>query len=404
MQGLATLDYALDAAGPRPGTVAAGRLAVRRLTLTDFRCYRLERLEAEGAPVVLTGPNGAGKTNLLEALSFLVPGRGLRRARLADVARLEAGRGAKAAAAWGVAATMDTAKGAIDIGTGFEVGEPDRREKRAVRIDGDATRGQSALADHVGCLWLTPHMDRLFLEGPPVRRRFLDRLVFGSDPAHAGRVNAYDHAMRERAKLLAESGADRAWLAALEATMSAKGVAVAAARLEVASRLGLRLKEATGPFPKAAIDVTGTVETWLRQGPALLAEEKFLAALEANRGEDARQGRTTLGPHLSDLAVRHLDNGRSAETCSTGEQKALLVALVLASARMRASEIGAAPLVLLDEVVAHLDEKRRLALYDEITDLGAQAWLTGTDPALFRPLRGRAQFFAVADARVTADD
>lgn len=400
-QGLATLDRALDAADPHPGP---GRLAVRRLTLTDFRCYRLERIEAEGSPVVLTGPNGAGKTNLLEALSFLVPGRGLRRARLADVARLDLGAGAKAASTWGVAATVETAKGAVDIGTGFELGDGDRREKRAVRVDGDAARGQAALADHVGCLWLTPPMDRLFLDGPPARRRFLDRLVFGSDPAHASRVNAYDHAMRERARLLAESGADRVWLKALEETMAAKGVAVAAARLEVAGRLGLRLQDGTGPFPKAAIRVTGTVEAWLRDGPALSAEEKLLTALEANRPEDARQGRTTLGPHLSDLAVRHLGNGRAAETCSTGEQKALLVALVLASARMRASEIGSAPLVLLDEVVAHLDEARRLALYDEITGLGAQAWLTGTDGQLFRPLRGRAQFFAVADARVTAED
>lgn len=400
-QGLATLDRALDAADPHPGP---GRLAVRRLTLTDFRCYRLERIEAEGSPVVLTGPNGAGKTNLLEALSFLVPGRGLRRARLADVARLDLGAGAKAASTWGVAATVETAKGAVDIGTGFELGDGDRREKRAVCVDGDAARGQAALADHVGCLWLTPPMDRLFLDGPPARRRFLDRLVFGSDPAHANRVNAYDHAMRERARLLAESGADRVWLKALEETMAAKGVAVAAARLEVAGRLGLRLQDATGPFPKAAIRVTGTVEAWLRDGPALSAEEKLLSALEANRPEDARQGRTTLGPHLSDLAVRHLGNGRAAETCSTGEQKALLVALVLASARMRASEIGSAPLVLLDEVVAHLDEARRLALYDEITGLGAQAWLTGTDGQLFRPLRGRAQFFAVADARVTAED
>jgi DNA replication and repair protein RecF len=164
------------------------------------------------------------------------------------------------------------------------------------------------------------------------------------------------------------------------------------------------LQDRTGPFPKAAIRVTGTVEAWLQDGPALSAEEKLLTALEANRPEDARQGRTTLGPHLSDLAVRHLGNGRAAEACSTGEQKALLVALVLASARMRASEIGSAPLVLLDEVVAHLDEARRLALYDEITSLGAQAWLTGTDGQLFRPLRGRAQFFAVADARVTAED
>ncbi|HEX9703483.1 MAG TPA: DNA replication and repair protein RecF, partial [Rhodospirillales bacterium] len=246
--------------------------------------------------------------------------------------------------------------------------------------------------------------DRLFLEGPPARRRFLDRLVFGSDAAHAARVNAYEHAMRERTRLLAAGAADPGWLAALEESMAAKGVAVAAARLEVAGRLGQRLAEKTGAFPRAAIQVTGTVEAWLRAKPALEAEESFLVALRANRADDAQQGRATLGPHLSDLAVSHLGNRRPAENCSTGEQKALLIALVLASARMRAYELGAAPLVLLDEIAAHLDEKRRLALYDEIAGLGAQAWLTGTDRALFRPLAGRARFFAVADARLTADD
>ncbi len=400
LQGLATLDYAADGAAPAAGR-AAGRLAVRRLTLTDFRCYAHQRLEAEAGPVVLTGPNGAGKTNLLEGLSFLIPGRGLRRARLADVGRRPADGAAAPSRPWGVAGTVGTPAGAVDIGTGFEPGADGGRDKRLVRVDGETQRNQAALADHVGCQWLTPQMDRLFLEGPPARRRFLDRLVFGSDPAHAARVNAYEHAMRERTRLLRDGPADADWLTALESTMAAKGVAVAAARLEVAGRLGRRLKDARGSFPNAAIRVAGTVEAWLEGGPALDAEEKFIDALAERRGRDAAEGRATVGPHLSDLAVTHLGNGRDAETCSTGEQKALLISLVLASARMRAYEIGAAPLLLLDEVAAHLDETRRSALFAEVQALDAQVWLTGTEAALFRPLAGRAQFFNIHDARVT---
>jgi len=397
---LATADFAADGAVPVAG---GGRLAVRRLTLTDFRCYRHQRLEADGVPVVLTGPNGAGKTNLLEGLSFLVPGRGLRRARLADVSRRPtSGRPQALPLPWGVAAVIGTPAGAVEIGTGFEAGTDGGRDKRIVRIDGETQRSQTPLAEHVGCQWLTPQMDRLFLDGPPARRRFLDRLVFGSDPAHAARVNAYDHAMRERTRLLSAGRADAYWLKALEQTMAAQGVAVAAARLEIAGRLGARLAASRGAFPSAAIRVTGTVEAWLGEGPALQAEEKFQHALVRRRGQDAQEGRATLGPHLSDLAVTHLGTGRPAELCSTGEQKALLVALVLASARMRAYEMGAAPLLLLDEIAAHLDETRRMALFDEIQALDAQVWLTGTDATLFRPLAGRAQFFAVADARVTA--
>jgi len=387
------------AAVARGGAV---RLAVRRLTLTDFRCYEHHRLEADGVPVVLTGPNGAGKTNLLEGLSFLVPGRGLRRARLADIARRPAGgRPGTSPRPWGVAALLSAGETEVEIGTGLEAAADGGRDKRVVRINGETQRSQAVLAEHVGCQWLTPQMDQLFLEGPPGRRRFLDRLVFGSDPAHAARVGAYDHAMRERTRLLAVGRADADWLKALETTMAAEGIAVAAARLDVAGRLGIRLAESRGAFPSAAIRVAGTVEAWLAGGPALEAEERFSAALAQRRPQDAAEGRATLGPHLSDLAVTHLGTGRAAETCSTGEQKALLVALVLAAARMRAYEIGAAPLLLLDEIAAHLDETRRLALFDEIEALDAQVWLTGTDAALFRPLAGRAQFFTVADAHVT---
>jgi len=395
------------------------RPAVKRLTLTDFRCYTHQRLEADDGPVVLTGPNGAGKTNLLEALSFLVPGRGLRRAKLADVMRRDSGDNAPApgpSRPWGVAASVMTPRGKVDIGTGYLAGgqgggkaeNSGSRDKRTVKIDGEMVKSQAALADHVSAQWLTPQMDRLFLEGPGSRRRFLDRLVFDSDPAHLGRVNAYDHAMRERMRLLRSSGpggtgggADDVWLTTLEDTMAAKGVAVAAARLDRVRRLGEQLAADTGAFPKAAVEAAGTVEGWLGNGPALAAEDRFRDVLRAGRTKDTATGRATVGPHRSDLKVTHLGTGHGAEFCSTGEQKALLVALVLGAAKLKARELGAPPLLLLDEITAHLDDERRNALFDEISDLGAQVWLTGTEPDLFAPLAGRAQFFDVADARVT---
>ncbi len=443
-QGLAKLDYSGDNAPDASAEKSAGALSVRRLTLTDFRCYRYQRLDLEPMPVVLTGANGAGKTNLLEGLSFLVPGRGLRRARLSDVARRGAGagdvarRGAGAGdvarreagagdaarreaggeagadetphAPWGVAATVVTPAGEVEIGTAFEKATTGKRDKRTVKIDGETVKNQAALSEHVGVLWLTPQMDRLFLEGPGARRRFLDRIVFDTDPAHAGRVNAYEHALRERMRLLRDADgrgtADPAWLDSLEDTMATRGVAVAAARLDVARRIGVHLApgthSATGAFPDVAIEAAGQVETWLGVGPALAAEDKLRDRLARERGRDAKEGRTATGPHRSDLRVQHLGNGQVAERCSTGEQKALLVALVLGTARMRAQERGTAPLLLLDEIAAHLDAERLNGLFDEILGLGAQVWMTGTDAALFKPLAGRAQFFNVVAGTVTA--
>jgi DNA replication and repair protein RecF len=376
---------------PAPAAEAGEGLSLSRLTLTDFRSYAYLRLEADGRPVVLTGANGAGKTNLLEALSFLVPGRGLRGAHLAEVGRQGGGP------EWAVAARFATPDGSLDIGTGQAAGD-----KRTVRINGETVKNQSALAEHLSIHWLTPQMDRLFLEGPQARRRFLDRLVFGADPAHAGRVAAYEHAMRERLRLLREGQGDAAWFSALEDTMATKGVAVAAARLEVADRLAVFCAgQPPGPFPRAGLAVKGVVEDWLRGRPALEVEDRLKEALRGRRAEDAAEGATGIGPHRSDLAVVHLGKNRAADLCSTGEQKGLLLALVLANARMQAAERGAVPILLLDEVVAHLDAVRRQALFDDLLDLGAQAWMTGTDTALFAPLGDRAQFFTVEDAAVT---
>jgi DNA replication and repair protein RecF len=388
----------------------ASKLAVTRLTLTRFRCYEGARLNADTRPVVLTGPNGAGKTNLLEAVSFLSPGRGLRRARLADVERIGGPAETSQEVGWAVAARVETPFGPVDIGTGRDVTSEGPSERRLVRIDGHPVRGQIALAEHVALTWLTPQMDRLFIEGAGGRRRFLDRLVFGFDPAHAGRLSRYEHALRERGRLLRDGRGDDAWLSALEDEMATSGVAVAAARRDMVARLQQACEQAIGPFPRADLAVTGTVEDWLDEQPALAAEDSLRRRLAEGRRFDSHGsgsgsgagegGGGTVGPHRSDLSVRHRTKNMPAEVCSTGEQKALLIAIVLANARLMAAERGQPPLLLLDEVAAHLDGERRTALFGEILDLGAQAWLTGTDSAVFAELGDAANFFSVEDAHV----
>jgi len=402
---LSTVDRAVFA--PRSNPVPAAP-AVARLTLSDFRCYRHLRLELEAPPVVLAGPNGAGKTNVLEALSFLAPGRGLRRATLSEVARRDVHRppgGDATVRPWGVAARLAGATGALEVGTGFVPADSGGREKRLAHIDGQPLKSQAGLAEVLSVQWLTPAMDRLFVDGPAARRRFLDRLVFGVDPAHAGRTAAYEHALRERARLLTAGVArrdwDAAWLAALEETLATKGVAVAAARREMVARLDEVCRTGVGPFPGARLALRGGIETWLEAGPALAAEDRFRDVLAATRAKDAETGGASVGPHRSDLVVRHAPKDQPADVCSTGEQKALLIAIVLGNARLLAAERARAPLLLLDEVAAHLDETRRAALFEYIIDLGAQAWLTGTEAGLFAALRGRAQFFNVKDATVT---
>jgi DNA replication and repair protein RecF len=384
----------VGAAGPAP---AAERVAVTRLVLTDFRNYRAARLDLDPGidreAVVVTGPNGAGKTNLLEALSLLSPGRGLRNARLGDIDRRD-GAGQPPATGWAVAATLATRRGALRIGTGRDA---NGGERRLVRIDGEPARNQTLLAERLGVLWLTPAMDRLFVEGPAGRRRLMDRLVLGLDPAHAGRVARYDDALRERARLLRDGRRDAAWLAALEEIMAAEGVAVAAARREAIERLDEGCRTSAGAFPRARLSLAGTIEGWLAAMPALAVEERFRAALAENRSSDAVAGGAGLGPHRSDLAVMHADKGIAAEAASTGEQKALLIAILLAQAELQRAVRGEPPLLLLDEVTAHLDAARREALFEVLAGLDGQAWITGTDAQLFAPLRGTAHFLAVAD-------
>jgi DNA replication and repair protein RecF len=367
------------------------------LKLTDFRNYVSLALALDERPVVLTGPNGAGKTNLLEAISFFSPGRGLRRAALADVAR-NGGLGT-----WAVAAAVETSAGANDIGTGLALGLEGPENQRQVRVNRAPAQGSDALLEYLRVIWLVPAMDGLFTGPASDRRRFLDRITLAIDRQHGRRVNAFERAMRGRNRLLAEGSPDARWMSAIETEMAELGVAVAAARRECVSLLAGEIAataDATPAFPPAAIALAGSLEESLATCPATNAEDEYRRALAASRRADQAAGRTLLGPHLSDLKVRHAPKDADAATCSTGEQKALLIGLILAQARLAARLSGETPLVLLDEVAAHLDETRREALFAALLTQNCQAFLTGTDTAVFAPLGEAAQSLAVSDGTV----
>jgi DNA replication and repair protein RecF len=375
---------------------APSALSVKRLTVTDFRCFTRVVLDLDQRPVALFGLNGAGKTSLLEALSMVTPGRGLRAAPLADLRR----RSAPPEALWGVAVEVDGYGGPVSLGAGAAAPGSTRR---ALRIDGQAARGQAALAEVVSALWLTPSMDRLFLDGASARRRFFDRLVFGFDPSHATRLGVYERSLRERARLLRDRQGDAVWLSALEARMAENGVAVAAARRTTLRRLAPLVSAGVGPFPGAAMSFNGGVEAMLDRMPALDAEAELSDTLAASRDHDARAGGARVGAHRCDLAVTHGASGVPAAQCSSGEQKMLLIAVILAAARLQATLRGTAPLLLLDEVAAHLDGDHRDALFGEIADMGAQAWLTGVERSIFAGFGGAAQYIAVAAGTVTPE-
>ncbi|MDR6816220.1 DNA replication and repair protein RecF [Neorhizobium sp. 2083] len=367
----------------------AQKTSLSRLKLTDFRNYAEAALALDGRHVVLTGENGAGKTNLLEAVSFLSPGRGLRRAVLSDVTRVAAAGG------FTIFADVDGMDGEVSIGTGIEPGESES-VTRKLRINGTPAKSTEELTDHLSVLWLTPAMDGLFTGGSSDRRRFLDRLVLSLDPAHGRRASDFERAMRSRNRLLSEGRFDPSWLSAIEAQMAGLGIAMAAARQEM---LGLlrRLSANSGetPFPTPVLTLEGFMDAAMDR-PAADLEEDYLDMLRNGRGRDAAAGRTLDGPHRSDLLVRHREKDMEAARCSTGEQKALLIGLVLAHARLTADMTGYAPILLLDEIAAHLDEGRRAALFDLVHGLGGQSFMTGTDRSMFSALADRAQFFDVA--------
>jgi DNA replication and repair protein RecF len=374
---------------------------ITALALTDFRSYAHAELVAHGRTVYLHGPNGAGKTNVLEAISYLAPGRGLRGASASEVGRRDPGE--TQGRAWAVSVQIDQAGDGVRIGTGTESLAAARR---VVRIDGEpAPPGR--LGDHVRPIWLTPQQDRLFLEGAGERRRFFDRLTFAAEPGHAEAATAYEKAMRERLRLLTDGPSDPAWLAALEAQMARWGARMATARARTLEALQIEIDgREDRPFPQAQLELSGAWEALAAEGlEAGEIEARLAPALHRSRERDAAAGRSLTGPHRGDLLVRHREKDRPAAECSTGEQKALILNLVLAqAARLSRAESDPNPILLLDEVAAHLDRFRRASLFDEITALGLQAFLTGADEALFLDLKGRALGVGVDDGALTILD
>jgi DNA replication and repair protein RecF len=382
-------------------SVTKSSARIRRLTLTNFRSYHAAQIEVGAALVVLTGPNGAGKTNLIEAISFLTPGRGLRRPTLEDVAFSE-GDGS-----WAVAADVEGALGLASLGTGIEApAAEDATVTRKCRIDREPVTSAAAFADHLRVVWLVPAMDGLFNGPASERRRFLDRLVLAVDAEHGSRVNALERALRSRNRLLEEPRPDAHWLDAIEHETAELAVAVTALRVETVTRLQAALaarqnqQSPASAFPAAEIALAGWMEQLVPLHPAVEIEDRYRKVLRDNRGRDAAAGRTLDGPHLSDLGVAFAPKNIPAADASTGEQKALLIGLVLAHAALLADMSGFAPVLLLDEVVAHLDPSRRAALYAELTTLGAQAWMTGADAAAFADIASTADVLDVAPGQV----
>ncbi len=372
------------------------------LELTAFRNYERLSLTIDQRHVVLTGPNGAGKTNLIEAVSLLSPGRGLRRAQLADMRRAGAQTG------FSVFARLQSGEEQFAVGTGTETTHNGAAARR-VRINGTWAKTADELLDLARVLWLTPAMDGLFTGPASDRRRFIDRMVLAIDPGHGRRAADYDKAMRQRNRVLVDAPGAQSdtWLDGLEAQLARLGTAIIAARQELVGLLTALIGEAgtTGPFPTAVMALDGPLEASAAGGtPSGEIEARLAALLRDQRGRERAAGRTLTGPHRADLTVRHQEKDMPASQCSTGEQKALLTGLVLAHAALTARVSGLAPILLLDEIAAHLDPDRRAALFARIDALGGQSFMTGTDRALFDALGDRAQYFTVRDGTVTADD
>ena len=369
---------------------------IHRLTLTHFRNYRAASLETRGDVVVLVGPNGAGKTNCIEAISFLSPGRGLRRANLEDVADHQ-GDGS-----WAVSAEVEGALGLATLGTGIDAPVADASVSRRCRIDREPVASATAFGDHLRMVWLTPAMDGLFVGPASERRRFFDRLVLAIDSEHSARVSALDRSLRSRNRLLEVRNYDDHWCGAIERETAELAVAVAAMRGQTVARLAamLRARGEASAFPSAEIALDGWMENALMSEPATAVEDRYREILRAGRARDAIAGRTLDGPHLTDLQVIYAPKNMPARDASTGEQKALLIGLVLAHAGLVSEMTGITPLLLLDEVVAHLDPRRRAALFEELSRLGAQIWMTGADPTAFADVGPLGEIFGVDSGQI----
>ena len=373
-----------------------------QLNIQNFRCYAQARLkDLQPGLIVLYGANGAGKTNILEAVSMFVPGRGIRSVKNTEMQK----QGAEAP--WALSANIETTGGTTQIGTGLSADNFRTPEKRMVRINGVTAKSQLAMSDYLSCLWLTPQMDRLFIEGASARRKFLDRLIFAYDSGHSGRVTRYENALRQRSKILQEGDYDPVWLQGLEAQMAETGVAICAARLDFVGKLqtscDLTDLNQERVFPRALLSALGTVEELLRNSPALEVEKMFAYQLEQSRAKDAQTGGAATGPHKSDLQVIYADKNMPASHCSTGEQKALLIGLILAQSRLMHAERNAPPVLLLDEVAAHLDEDRRAKLFEILLSLGGQVFMTGTDKILFSSIGDKATFFNIENAKILTE-
>lgn len=381
-------------ASDSPPASALAANAITELELLQFRNYTHMHVVCGSACVVLTGHNGAGKTNILEAISLLAPGRGLRKAKLRDMAQASS-----PASGWVISARAQGNQGEVQLGTALDIDAAG--DSRLVKCDGEKLKSHMGLAQHLSIIWQTPQMDGLFLGSGTERRTFLDRLVYNFDASHASRINQYDYAMRERNKLLATGSRDAQWLDVLESRMAEQAVAIAAARLELIGRLNQAILHSATSFPKAHLSMNGAAEIALQRGEAAIDVESGLGAeWRQLRSLDTAAGRTTKGIHRSEFCVLHLLKNTEAANCSTGEQKAMLLAILLAHARARQYWQGAAPILLLDEVVAHLDSTRRHELFNEIDAIGAQSWLTGTDAADFSGMAENACRIHVENARV----
>ena len=365
---------------------------VQFLSLQNFRCYEALTLEVDQRPVVLTGENGSGKTNILEALSFLSPGRGLRRAKLSYATNLN-----HAEKGWSVFSKVWTGSDREDIGTGLTNTESGD-ERRAIKLNQTAI-SQIDLLEMLIIFWVTPQIDQLLTESMGTRRRFFDRLVTSFIPAQGQHLYRYDYALRERSRLLKEGGGDAQWLSILEQKMAQEGMAITSLRHIFLSEILPLIEVSVSGFPQVHLSLEGVVESLCLEMSALEAEERIEALLRESRGVDARLGGSQIGPHQTQVQFFHVERKKFAEFCSTGEQKALLLSLILANCRLHRKSKNRTPILLLDEVVAHLDQERRETLYTEILDLGVQCWMTGTDQKVFAPLGEKAQYFYVQDRK-----
>ncbi|MEI8320434.1 MAG: DNA replication/repair protein RecF [Alphaproteobacteria bacterium] len=370
---------------------------IQQLNLFNFRNYDTLQLNLEKSSAVLIGPNGAGKTNILEALSFLSSGKGFRKAKLGALTNL-----AFPEREWSVGVVLGLDQGdSIHIGTGLRADKEE--EQRAIKIN-QTFQPQSSLAEWVTVLWQIPQMDFLFSESLSKRRRFFDKLVAAFVPEYTQHLYRYDHALRERSRLLRERMSDPQWLKILEQTISQEAMAVVSLRQSYLENLSPFCSEHFSLFPRVLVSLAGELEQWSETMPSLEVEERFQEYLKNNRAQDAITGGSSMGVHHTYVRMHHVDQNKPIEICSTGEQKALILSLVLANCRLQTNLCMRTPLLLLDEIVSHLDEKRRLSLFEEIQSLGVQAWLTGTDGDVFEPFKKHAQFFEVSDGNVLPKD